>query len=199
MSANSAYLRRTTYSTLAIVGILFCTQSVRAQCACGSSAIGGSYGSMAFGMPDEMMIGMPGDMMGTPGQVIEGDSIYLTIDVPDKAILQINGDPTISIGPKRYFVIRNLEPDETYKFVIVAETANAAGVAMEETQTLKLKPGARESVSLKPIKRKGAKPKPDADEEDSADESDSDEDDAAASDDGQDKTARRPRQLSLGH
>ncbi|MCA9126834.1 MAG: hypothetical protein KDB22_07110 [Planctomycetales bacterium] len=117
-----------------------------AQCACGQPA-----GGIVWG--DAMML-----PPGVAGQIIEGDAIYLTVNVPEAAIVQVNGDPTISIGPTRYFVVKNLDPERTYKFEIVVETANPAGVPMEASETVKLKPGNTEVVSITPTKRKVAKP-----------------------------------------
>jgi uncharacterized protein (TIGR03000 family) len=104
---------------------------------------------------------MSGGLMGmamSPGMILEPDSIYLTVNVPEDAILQVNGDPTISIGPTRYFVVRGLAAGRTYNFEIVAETANPAGVAMEEKKTIALTTGASEIVTLKPVKRKVPRP-----------------------------------------
>jgi uncharacterized protein (TIGR03000 family) len=116
-----------------------------AQCACGSGA-SGSY-SLSMGMP-----GLP--MGASAGTLIEANAIYLNVTVPEKAVLKINNDPTISEGPNRYFVIKDLDPTKEYKFTLVAETANAANVAMQETKTVTLKPGSLETVALKPVKRK---------------------------------------------
>lgn len=94
-------------------------------------------------------------MMGAL-QNVEADAIYLTINVPeDTAPLRINNDPTMSVGATRYFVIRHLEPGRTYSFEVVAERANAAGVAMEEIKVFKLPAGSSKMLSLNPIKRKG--------------------------------------------
>ncbi len=136
--------RRAALYLSAVLVTCLSTPSASAQC-CGGSAMGGFGGEIigdAMGMP----IG--------PYQVMEADSIYFTVNVPEKAILQINGDPTISLGPTRYFVVRGLEPGRTYSFEIVAETANPAGVAMEEKKTIKLTPGSSEIVTMKPVKRK---------------------------------------------
>lgn len=125
------------------------SQSLQAQCACGTS------GLAMPGMPPGAML-PPLDPLGNPqpGMIIEPNAIYLTVEVPEKTILMINGDPTISQGTKRYFVVRGLEPEEEYKFDIVAETANAAGVEMMERKELVLETGAIETVALKPVKRK---------------------------------------------
>ncbi len=129
----------------AICAVLLMSAHASAQCACSNGASGGY--SLATGMP-----GVP---MGTSlGPVIEANAIYLNVNVPEKALLKVNGDPTISLGTTRYFVIKDLDPQHEYKFVIVAETANAAGVPMEETKTVKLRVGAIETVTLKPVKRK---------------------------------------------
>jgi uncharacterized protein (TIGR03000 family) len=116
--------------------------SVHAQCCVEGGAVMGEMG---------------GVYSSIPGQIIEGDSIYLTVNVPEKAIVQVNGDPTISQGPTRYFVVRGLEPGRVYSFEIVAETANPAGVAMEEKKLVKLHAGSTEIVSLRPVKRKAVK------------------------------------------
>lgn len=167
------------YSTLSrIMLAAFCVVSLHArshaQCACGGSS---SAGAMSYGAPLAM---------GIEGRIVEGDAIYLNVTVPETAKLTVNGDPTISIGTNRYFVIRNLEPGRKYKFKVVAETANAAGVPMEETKVVELSPGATEFVSLKPFKRKSDQPAEpeEGEEEDGADESDevSGEDDAAETD-----------------
>lgn len=132
-----------------LVGLLVSPGIATAQCNCWGSP--GAY--------SDSWMTIPG---GGFGQIIEGDSVYITLNVPEEAIVQVNGDPTISIGPTRYFVVRNLEAERTYKFVIVVETANAAGVAMEETKTIKMTPGNTEVVTMKPIKRKVLKPAADA-------------------------------------
>lgn len=129
----------------AICAVLLMSAHASAQCECGNGASGGY--SLAMGMP-----GVP--MGASLGQSIEANAIYLNVNVPEKALLKVNGDPTISLGTTRYFVIKDLDPQHEYKFVIVAETANAAGVPMEETKTVKLKVGAIETVTLKPVKRK---------------------------------------------
>jgi uncharacterized protein (TIGR03000 family) len=132
-------------------------QSASAQC-CGGSAMG-EYSS-------ELM---------SPGMIIEGDSIYLTVILPEAAVLKVNDDPTISLGATRYFVVRGLDPAKIYTFDIVAEALNPAGVALVEKKTLKLKPGANDIVTLKPVKRKVPRPKTDVSKAD-------DEKDASAED-----------------
>lgn len=126
--------------------LAFTTNRIASAQCCGSRAMGG----FSSDVMDYSMV---------PGQIIEGDSIYLTVNLPELTVLQINGDPTISLGPTRYFVVRGLDPMKTYTFEIVAETLNPAGVALEEKKTLKLRPGANEIVTLKPVKRKVPKPK----------------------------------------
>lgn len=133
----------------AVCAALFISAQAAAQCACGSPAMAGSPFAMGVN-------GVP--MGATPGPIIEANAIYLNVNVPEKAILKINGDPTISLGTSRHFVIKDLDPQHEYKFVIVAETANSAGVPMEETKTVKLKVGAIETVTLKPVKRKVVAP-----------------------------------------
>jgi uncharacterized protein (TIGR03000 family) len=120
------------------------SQVATAQCRCGGSA---AYSGMATTT-------VTPEMPLPAGQIIESDSIYLTVVVPEQAILKINNDPTISVGTIRYFVVRNLEIGRSYDFKIVAETANAANVAMEETKSVTLTPGSAELVTLKPTKRK---------------------------------------------
>ncbi|MEZ6134539.1 MAG: hypothetical protein R3C53_06490 [Pirellulaceae bacterium] len=166
-------LTRISLATLtgAVTVVFSLSSNAMAQCNCGGSAApmaGGYYDSFGAGIPMDMGMQIPieGIPMAPPlpegGQIIEGDSIYLTVNVPEKAILTVNGDPTISTGPTRYFVVKGLDVEREYKFVIVAETANAAGVAMEQTETVKLKPGSSQVVTLKPVRRKGSKPPEDA-------------------------------------
>lgn len=171
----------------AICAVLLMSAHASAQCACGNGASGGY--SLAMGMP-----GVP--MGASLGQSIEANAIYLNVNVPEKALLKVNGDPTISLGTTRYFVIKDLDPQHEYKFVIVAETANAAGVPMEETKTVKLKVGAIETVTLKPIKRKVIAP--DAVVDDAAAEEatpettpDATQTNASLSRNGRDTTARK--------
>jgi uncharacterized protein (TIGR03000 family) len=144
--------------------LVLSSQSVFGQCNCGghsgASVVGEHYDAQPSAMP--IVMGQPVDSAApNGGQLIESDSIYLTVSVPETAILTVNGDPTISVGTLRYFVIKGLDRTREYQFEVVAETANAAGVAMEETKTVKLRPGSAELVTLKPVKRKVAK-KPDA-------------------------------------
>ncbi len=147
---NSVRFWQVPFYACAVLAILSAPQSACAQCCGGSGSAMGGYGGVISGD----FMGMP--MM--PGLIMEEDSIYLTVNVPEKAILQINGDPTISLGPTRYFVVHGLEPGRTYSFEIVAETANPAGVAMEEKKTVKVQSGSNEIVTLKPVKRKVPRP-----------------------------------------
>ena len=86
--------------------------------------------------------------------ITEPDTIYLTVSVPEEAVVEVNGDPTAMVGATRYFVIRHLDPERDYKFVISAVTLNPAGIPLEEKKTLVLGAGSRDSVSLAPYKRK---------------------------------------------
>lgn len=173
------------------VAFFLSAQSAFAQCNCGGGqATGMVVGEYAPAMP--IVMGQPGDYSVPGGQVIESDSIYLTVSVPEKAILTVNGDPTISVGTTRYFVIKGLDLSREYKFEIVAETANAAGVAMEETKTVKVRPGSTEMVTLKPVKRKVVK-KPaeeDAEKNDDVAAEGAAEEDAAAEEKSQEDAAK---------
>ena len=137
---------RLTVCALTLACSLAVAQSTQAQCACGVTG-------MAMMPPGMLAAGDP-LAMGQPGMIIEPNAIYLTVKVPEKTILMINGDPTISQGETRYFVVRGLEPEREYKFEIVAETVNPAGVEMLEKKSVVLKTGAIETVALKPVKRK---------------------------------------------
>lgn len=135
-------------SILAFLTLLTVTltgsHQAQAQCSCQSSAANGT-------LPWGAGIASMGAL-----QIFEEDAIYLTVNVPeDTAPLTINGDPTISVGKTRYFVIRHLEPGRTYQFEIMAERANAAGVAMEEIKVIKVAAGSNRMLELNPIKRKG--------------------------------------------
>ncbi|MCA9193273.1 MAG: hypothetical protein KDB03_15990 [Planctomycetales bacterium] len=129
-----------------LLAVTMSLHSAQAQCNCGGS----SGGSQMFALP------MSGDIVPGSFQIIEEDAIYLTINVPeDTAPLKVNNDPTISIGATRYFVIRHLEPGKSYEFEVVAERANAAGVAMEEIRVFRLTAGSSKALTMNPIKRKG--------------------------------------------
>lgn len=93
-------------------------------------------------------------------QVIEPDAAYLTVNVPEvnldtsDAELIINGDPTVSVGPSRRFIVRDLEPEKDYEFQIVAITANRANVERMEVKTITLRAGDMQTLSLKPTRRR---------------------------------------------
>jgi uncharacterized protein (TIGR03000 family) len=114
----------------------------------------GSVASQSFGFP------MDGAIQGGQYQIIEPNAAYLTINVPEvnldtsDAELIINGDPTVSTGPSRRFIVRDMEPDKEYRFQIVAITANRANVERMEVKTIILRAGELQSVSLKPIRRR---------------------------------------------
>lgn len=93
---------------------------------------------------------------GTPGTdwmsatVVDGSTAQITVTLPEKAKLFVNGDPTASTGPVRYFVVRRLEAGEVFKFVFRAEMENAAGVKLEEKKEVLLKGGSMEAFALHP-------------------------------------------------
>lgn len=189
MLNKKTYAKCSIVRAWAICAVLLMSAHASAQCACGNGASGGY--SLAMGMP-----GVP--MGASLGPIIEANAIYLNVNVPEKALLKVNGDPTISLGATRYFVIKDLDPQHEYKFVIVAETANAAGVRMEETKTVKLKVGAIETVTLKPIKRKVIAPSVVVDDAAAAEAEaspetnpDATQADASASRNGRDALARK--------
>ncbi len=129
---------------IVLAAVMTVNQQALAQCSCQSSS---ANGMLPWGSEVASMGAL---------QIFEEDAIYLTVNVPeDTAPLTINGDPTISLGKTRYFVIRHLEPGRTYQFEIMAERANAAGVAMEEIKVIKVAAGSNRMLELNPIKRKG--------------------------------------------
>lgn len=87
------------------------------------------------------------------GTIMEPNTAYVTVTLPEKAKLFVNGDPTASTGPVRYFVVRRMDDGETFKFDFRAEMENAAGVKLEEKKQVLLKAGSSESFNLTPWKK----------------------------------------------
>jgi len=124
-----------------LLSIVFATSPIAtAQCCSG----GGSAG----------WDGISGAFESVGYIVVEPEAIYLTVNVPETALVFVNGDPTAMGGTTRYFVIRHLEAGKKYKFEVAAQTKNAAKIDLEESTSFTLTAGERKTVTLAPYKRK---------------------------------------------
>ena len=96
-------------------------------------------------------------MMDTQGTVVPGDnsaglptrynSGLLTVWVPAKAKVFINGKETTTQGSRRRYVSHGLKPGLTYKYVVRAELARNGMLAVEE-KTVELTAGSSEGVAF---------------------------------------------------
>jgi uncharacterized protein (TIGR03000 family) len=127
---------------LAILGI-FANQSL-GQCACGNSlsqSEGIVYGAISAG-----------DVLGPESQLEEFDDptkiINLTVVVHDKAIVKINGEPTVTTGTVRPYIVRGLTPGKSYEFKIEGLVRQPKGDVYFATKTIKLSAGKSEQVVL---------------------------------------------------
>ncbi len=75
------------------------------------------------------------------------DSGLLTIWVPAKAKVFVNGMETKTTGSRRRYVSHGLQPGLTYKYVIRAELVRNGKIA-EETKTVNLTAGSTEGVAF---------------------------------------------------
>ena len=136
---------------LAGVATLGLASTGRAQC-CNNGSMGIEYGApmMIGGMVD------PGDELLEPDD--PSKMINLTIVVPEKALVKVNGEPTFTKGVVRQYVVRGLKPGKKYKFVITAEYVNEHQAVYKAEKPVTLDSGSSERVVL-PLHRV-ARPKP---------------------------------------
>ncbi len=122
----------------------------------GYSVPAGSYimpdcgGTMMGDMGMYMGGGSQGFADSFASRPVDAGMAHFTVNLPEKAKLKVNDLPTKAEGTTRFFVVRRLEPGETYKFVFVAEIENAAGVKLEEKVTREIQAGAAETITLDP-------------------------------------------------
>ncbi len=103
----------------------------------------GSTGSVYYGASKRSSASM-----STLASNVEGDEVYLTVNVPADAKIFVNGKPTSSTGTMRQFVSRGLEVEKSYKFAIRAEMTAADGETMVETKTVVASAGESENLQF---------------------------------------------------
>jgi uncharacterized protein (TIGR03000 family) len=70
----------------------------------------------------------------------EGDSATLTVEVPNDAVVTLNGRSTKSVGVVRQFVSRGLKDGHVYTYVVKA-VFNVDGIEKTESKSVKLRVG----------------------------------------------------------
>lgn len=92
--------------------------------------------------------GLPaGPVAGTPIRLTDSD-VLLSIRVPADAIVQINGEKTNQIGPRREFMSSGLSPGRTYTFVVSARWTGPNGQALQLQQRVHVQGGERRNVDF---------------------------------------------------
>lgn len=142
------------YSTLWAAKLLFlagvATVSLTTNSSAQSCCNGGSMG-MQWGEPAMLAEGVD-----PAAELIESFDpskvINLTVVVPEKALVKVNGEPTFTKGTVRQYVVRGVEPGKKYKFVIEAEYVNEFQAVYKATKTLTLDAGGSDRVAL-PLRR----------------------------------------------
>ena len=84
--------------------------------------------------------------------------INLTVIVQDKAIVSINGEPTVTMGTSRPYIVRGLKAGKTYKFEIEGLLKNESGAEYAAKESVTLKAGESKQVVLHLRRRIRAKP-----------------------------------------
>jgi uncharacterized protein (TIGR03000 family) len=70
----------------------------------------------------------------------EGDSATLTVEVPNDAVVTVNGHSTKSVGGVRQFMSRGLKDGHVYTYVVKA-VFNVDGIEKTESKSVKLRVG----------------------------------------------------------
>jgi uncharacterized protein (TIGR03000 family) len=70
----------------------------------------------------------------------EGDSATLTVEVPNDAVVTVNGHSTKSVGGVRQFMSRGLKDGHVYTYVVKA-VFNVGGIEKTESKSVKLRVG----------------------------------------------------------
>jgi uncharacterized protein (TIGR03000 family) len=76
------------------------------------------------------------------------EMINLTVIVAEKAIVSINGEPTVTMGTSRPYIVRGLKEGKNYKFVVDGLVKNESGAEYAATETVTLKAGESKQVVL---------------------------------------------------
>jgi uncharacterized protein (TIGR03000 family) len=89
----------------------------------------------------------------------EGDSATLTVEVPDDAVVTVNGHSTSSVGGVRQFMSRGLKDGYVYTYVVKA-VFNVDGIEKTESKSVKLRVGDVERIAFEaPLGVDPAEPK----------------------------------------
>ncbi len=123
----------------------------RAQC-CTSSSIGGEVmgGAIVEAFDPEAELEEPIDPART---------INLTIVVPEKTIVKVNGEPTFTKGIVRNYIVRDLKPGKKYKFLIEGQYVNQAEAVYYDKEEVTIEAGSQQRVVLH-LRRVARPPKP---------------------------------------
>jgi len=85
--------------------------------------------------------------------VPEGSAV-LSVSVPARAKLIVNGLETKSTGPHRQFVSTGLQPGLTYKYEVRVQVVRN-GRLLEDTRTVHLKSGLQKAIAFSPVAKPG--------------------------------------------
>ncbi len=84
--------------------------------------------------------------------------INLSVIVHEKAIVTINGEPTVTMGTKRPYIVRGLSPKKSYTFVVEGLYKTEQGAEYYAKEEVKLDAGQSKEVVLHVRRRNRAKP-----------------------------------------
>jgi uncharacterized protein (TIGR03000 family) len=143
-------MKKTTLSKLFTAGLAVASLGIaasraNAQCACptGNIVEGGSY--MAMAAPAELgPESLLEEVADDPATVCN-----LSVVVHDKAVVSVNGEPTVTMGTVRPYIVRGLKPEKSYKFEIQALLRQPKGDVYVAKETITLKGGESKQVVLK--------------------------------------------------
>jgi len=85
-------------------------------------------------------------------QSIQPNEVHLTINLPESAKVYVNGNPTTTTGSKRYFVSRDLKPNDAYRFEVKAVMTKPDGTDLIQTRTVVVESGNGEELNFELLK-----------------------------------------------
>ncbi len=116
------------------------------------------YSSGSMGMPENSSI-QSGQSSSTTtankqasSQSIQPNEVHLTINLPESAKVYVNGNPTTTTGSKRYFVSRDLKPNDAYRFEVKAVMTKPDGTDLIQTRTVVVESGNGEELNFELLK-----------------------------------------------
>jgi uncharacterized protein (TIGR03000 family) len=74
--------------------------------------------------------------------------VNLTVVVHDKALVIINGEPTVTMGTVRPYIVRGLKPGKTYKFQLEAVLRQPKGDVYVAKEAVEIKAGDSKQVVM---------------------------------------------------